>query len=199
MRQLPLLSKLLSCFCLIACARDGCRNSVQLYNDAMDEFAQTFERDHLPEWSDQYLDYQSLQDKVETAVASNNDEETTQYHQNQVESELAYAHINERYMQYVAALTLRLVLLQPLLTRTLEKSSPFTESKSRLYNEICTISKAHTSLCKIACQTGTQTTLASGTLVKSTCKSCTNTGKMCQTCCRYLCQNFLLNYICQAI
>lgn len=53
----------------------------------MDEFAQTLERDHFPDWSDQYLDYQSLQDKVETAAASNHDEATAQHRKTQVESE----------------------------------------------------------------------------------------------------------------
>lgn len=58
----------------------------------MDEFAQSLERDHLPEWSDHYLDYHSFQDKVEAAAASNHDEATAEHHKNLVESEVLVCH-----------------------------------------------------------------------------------------------------------
>lgn len=53
----------------------------------MDEFSESLERDRLPEWSDEYLDYQSFQDKVEAAAASNQDEATAEHHKNDVQSE----------------------------------------------------------------------------------------------------------------
>ena len=68
----------------------ACRRTRGTY--AMDEFSQSLQRDHLPEWSDEYLDYQSLQDKVEQAAASNQDEATVQHHKNEVQCELTVSH-----------------------------------------------------------------------------------------------------------
>ena len=92
----------------------------------MDEFAQSLERDHLPEWSDQYLDYQNLQDKVDIAAASNHDEATAQHHKAQVESELTPA------VLWIASLSdfdIPSLHPQPLLTRTSEIFCHFTDSK----------------------------------------------------------------------
>ena len=55
----------------------------------MDEFAESLERDHVPAWSDQYLDYKSLQQKVDTVAAPNLDEDTSQQRRTDVEGELA--------------------------------------------------------------------------------------------------------------
>ena len=147
----------------------------------MDEFAQSLERDHLPEWSDQYLDYQSLQDKVDTVAASIYDEATSQHHKSQVESELTSATVR---IASSADCDNSSWYLQPLLTRISEKFYHFTDSKSQLCNETCKTSKAHTEACMILCQTTKQVTPASATHVKSTCNNCNNSGNMYQTCYR---------------
>lgn len=148
----------------------------------MDEFSQSLERDHPPEWSDDYLDYQSLQDKVEAAAASDHDEVTAQHRKDQVQSELAVCH--PRFGNLTQHLTIRFVLLQPLLTRTSRRSYPSIGSKSQLYNEMCMTLRTHTGVLKIACQTARQTTQAKGSLIKRTCKGCKLLGSRCQTCCR---------------
>ena len=55
----------------------------------MDEFAESLERDHVPAWSQQYLDYRSLQQIVDTAAAPDLDEDTSQQRKNDVEGQPA--------------------------------------------------------------------------------------------------------------
>ena len=52
----------------------------------MDEFADSLYRERVSSWSEQYIDYEELQSKVDAAAEPNQDEATCQQRKTEVES-----------------------------------------------------------------------------------------------------------------
>lgn len=93
----------------------------------MDEFADSLYRERVSSWSEQYIDYEELQSKVDAAAEPNQDEATCQQRKTEVESMLGSHDVVPR--PHLLALCLKRFLCAAALDKEIKKVLSFYDSQ----------------------------------------------------------------------